>query len=108
VIQTFPGTLLYSNGQTSRLALAPKTPSYAQAINDCTVIVGAFGPFSDAYRAFIWDHTTGFRDLNTLIPRESGWTLESATGINNRGEIVGRGAPEAQEDGGFLLVPIRD
>jgi hypothetical protein len=43
--------------------------------------------------------------LNTLIPRGSGWTLESATGINDRGEIVGRGAPDGHEDGGFLLLP---
>jgi len=105
VIQTFPGTLLYANGQSTRIALAPKSPSYAQAINDCSIIVGAFGPYSDAYRAFIWQSATGFQDLNTLLPRGSGWTLESATGINDRGEIVGRGAPDGQEDGGFLLLP---
>ena len=108
VIQTFPGTMLYANGQSTRLALAPKSPSYAQAINDCSIIVGAFGPFSDAYRAFIWQNASGFQDLNTLIPRGSGWTLESATGINDRGEIVGRGAPDGHEDGGFLLLPTAE
>jgi uncharacterized membrane protein len=105
VIQTFPGTLLYANGHATRVTLAPRYPSYAQAINDCSVIVGAFGAFSDAYRAFIWQSDIGFQDLNTRIPRDSGWTLESATGINDRGEIVGRGAPDGEEDGGFLLLP---
>jgi hypothetical protein len=30
-------------------------------------------------------------DLNTLIPDDAGWDLISASGINNRGEIVGYG-----------------
>ena len=32
-------------------------------------------------------------DLNTLIPRHSGWKLTSATGINDQGQIVGEFKP---------------
>jgi probable HAF family extracellular repeat protein len=39
---------------------------------------------------FVWQ-AGRLRDLNTLIPANSGWTLEKATGINARGDIVGTG-----------------
>ncbi len=107
VIETFPGVLLYRDGRWDRLRLAPKVPSHPHAINDCGVIVGSFGPYSDADRAFAWEESAGFQDLNALIPADSGWTLESASGINNRGEIVGKGDAEGKQDGGFLLVPLQ-
>ena len=33
----------------------------------------------------------GGLDLNSLLPPNSGWTLTSATGINDAGQIVGYG-----------------
>jgi hypothetical protein len=45
--------------------------------------------------------------LNLRIASDSGWILESATSINDRGEIVGRGDYKGQDDAGFLLVPER-
>jgi uncharacterized membrane protein len=105
VIQGFPEVLLYRDGHLRRLKLAPRLPSHARALNDCGVIVGSFGPYADADRAFRWDESSGFSDLNALIPAGSGWTLESATGINNRGEIVGKGDNGGTDDSGFLLVP---
>jgi uncharacterized membrane protein len=105
IIETFPGVLLYREGRSDRVTLAPRLPSHPHAINDCGVIVGSFGPFSDADRAFAWQESAGFQDLNTLIPANAGWTLESASGINNRGEIVGKGDPEGKADSGFLLLP---
>ena len=44
------------------------------------------------------------QDLNTLIPIESGWELAAATGINNSGQIVGRGMISGQTHA-FLLTP---
>jgi hypothetical protein len=44
--------------------------------------------------------------LNSLIPGNSGWTLKSATAINDRGEIEGRGDFH-HDDRGFLLIPQR-
>jgi probable HAF family extracellular repeat protein len=104
VIESFPHVLIYANAKLVRLDLSAKYPSHAKAINNCDVVVGAFGPFSDAFRAFLWEKTTGFHDLNTLVA-DPEWKLEMATSINNRGEIVGYGDHGSDEDVGFLLVP---
>jgi len=118
VIQAFPGVYLYKGGELERLTLAPRFASHPHAMNACDLLVGAYGPYSDAERAFVWDRTTGFQDLNLLIPAGSGWKLESATGVNDRGEIVGRGDREGEpgerkhkhkseeDEVGFLLLPL--
>ncbi len=43
-------------------------------------------------------------DLNRLIPKRSGWTLEQAAAINSRGQIVGTGLYKGQPRA-FLLTP---
>ena len=43
-------------------------------------------------------------DLNALIPAHSGWVLETAQGINDRGQIVGRGLHDGKTRA-FLLTP---
>jgi len=96
---------LFADGKLTPLALSPKFPSRPRAMNNCGAIVGSFGSFADIERAFVWDSVQGFRDLNDLIPGNSGWKLEAATGINNRGEIVGWGDYQHRDDTGFLLVP---
>ena len=75
-------------------------------MNDCDVVVGGYGPDSDHYRAFVWSAAGGFRDLDSLVAADSGWTFESATAVNDRGEIVGEGVFHREETG-FLLVPRR-
>lgn len=105
VVQAFPDVFLYAGGSRTRLDLSSRYPSQPRAINNCDVIVGSFGPFSDAERAFIWSKSLGFRDLNTYVSADSGWKLESATGINDQGEIVGRGDYKGRDDVGFLLIP---
>ena len=44
------------------------------------------------------------RDLNGLIPADSGWTLENALDINDRGQIVGMGQLGGEQHA-FLLTP---
>ena len=105
VVQAFSEIFLYAEKSLARLELSPKYPSQPRALNNCDVIVGSFGPFADAERAFVWDRSRGFRDLNSHIPSDSGWKLESATSINDRDEIVGRGDYKGQDDTGFLLIP---
>jgi hypothetical protein len=73
-------------------------------MNDCDVVVGAYGPDSEHYRAFLWTEAQGFRDLNSFVPDDSGWELQSAAAINNQGEIVGSGEIRG-DDRGFLLIP---
>ncbi len=106
LVQSFSeGVLLYRQGTIQHLTLSSKHPNHPRAINNCGVIVGAFGPFSDAERAFVWDAISGFRDLNDLIPAKSGWKLETATAVNDRGQIVGWGEHDREDEAGFLLTP---
>ena len=53
---------------------------------------------------FIWSERNGMQDLNTLISTSSGWVLNSATGINIWGQIVGSGTLNGKVHG-FLLTP---
>lgn len=84
------------NGQLTPLgALANHTDSYAYDVNDGGVTVGSSAPFYGSpledIRAFVHSPGTGMQDLNDLIDSGSGWTLNSANGINNCGQIVGGG-----------------
>jgi hypothetical protein len=45
------------------------------------------------------------RDLNSLIPSNSGWSLTIATSINVRGQITGQGTINGEQHG-FLLTPV--
>jgi probable HAF family extracellular repeat protein len=84
------------NGQVQDLGLlAGGGYSYPADINNAGTIVG----YADApppgggfaQHAFISHDGNTMTDLNALLPAGSGWTLESAQGINDRGEIVGSG-----------------
>jgi probable HAF family extracellular repeat protein len=60
-------------------------------INDKGQVVGfSFpGPLGSG-RAFLWENGV-MTDLNTLIPRDSPWYLQSALSINEAGQIAGYG-----------------
>ena len=63
------------------------------------------GAYSNTSHAFIWTKRAGMRDLNDLIvPRHSGWVLQSAQAINLFGEIVGYGTINGHQHA-FLLTP---
>jgi len=104
-IQASSRIMRYDSGRLEEVSVPTRYPTHPRGINDCGTIVGSYGPFSDADRAFIWDKTTGFRDLNSLIEPDSGWKLETAAAINDNGEIVGKGDFGDDEDVGFLLIP---
>jgi probable HAF family extracellular repeat protein len=53
---------------------------------------------------FIWTQSSGIQNLNSLISTSSGWVLDSVTGINLWGQIVGSGTVN-DETHGFLLTP---
>ncbi|TMC32629.1 MAG: DUF3466 family protein [Chloroflexi bacterium] len=87
--------------------------SSALAINNAGTIVGySDGPDSDPYfHAVIWKNSS-IHDLNDLIPANSGLLLERASGINDKGQIVGTGYrlpvtgdPRFDEEHAYLLVP---
>jgi probable HAF family extracellular repeat protein len=79
--------------------------SAALAINSLAVMVGGseIVPGVFVQHAFIYD--TQMRDLNSLIPPNSGWVLGTATGINDFGQISGTGSIGGQSHA-FLLTPI--
>jgi probable HAF family extracellular repeat protein len=84
------------------------TYAAAQAINSTgreivgTSTVPSGGGYL-VYHAFVYG-AGRMADLNKLIPAGSGWVLQSATGLNDAGEIVGYGTYKGQLRG-FLLTP---
>lgn len=44
-------------------------------------------------------------DLNSLLPRDSDWVLEEASGINNRGQIIGHGTLNRRPLA-FIMTPV--
>ena len=60
-------------------------------INNGGQIVGFSipGPLGSG-RAFLWQNGV-MTDLNTLIPKDSGWYLQQAQSINDAGQIAGYG-----------------
>lgn len=93
---------LWREGKIVNLGtLSGSKNSTAFGINDSTQIVGT----SDN-RAFVWRQGK-MLDLNACLPSGSGWTLEEARTINNKGQIVGSGKMNGQEHM-FLLTPTAD
>lgn len=94
--------------------IAGDSVSAAAKINDFGFVIGASGtklnlqgsgaPLQVSGRPFVWSQGTGMQDLNTLIPRNSGWILNSVSDINVWGQIVGTGTFNGKPRG-FLLTP---
>lgn len=106
LVQAGRDVYLEQGGQSRRLDLAAGQDNTARAMNNCGFVVGGYGPDSERYRGFLWSAAGGFQDLNSLVAAGSGWTIQDALAINDRGEIVGK-ATHNREEGGFLLIPSR-
>jgi len=93
---------LYDGVSVNNLGtLSGGSSSGAYDINEFDVVVG-YSQSSNGNHAFIWDASTGMRDLNDLAG-DPNWVLVSATAINNAGDIVGTGLLNGQPHG-FLLT----
>jgi probable HAF family extracellular repeat protein len=114
-----PHAFVWSQGQSMQDlgALPGDTMSMACANNFFGQVIGTSGnsvveqPYRGilgitvAGRPFIWTQNSGMQDLNTKIRASSGWVLDTATGINFWGQIVGSGTRNGQAHG-FLLTPL--
>lgn len=78
----------------------------AYGINNLGQIVGGFDPGkpSTLWHAFLSNHGQAAVDRNSLLPSSSNWTLTSATGINDKGQIVGYGVDAAGDPHALLLT----
>jgi len=90
-----------TNGIQSIGTLPGATFCYGKGINSAGHIVG----HADGAAAFYYDGTT-LTNLNSLIPTNSGWNLLSAEGINDAGQIIGRGISPGGQPHAFLLTPL--
>lgn len=81
----------WKNGTIVDLGLAQGfTGGFAAALNDDGQIVGTAYDAKSNSHAVLWQNGS-MTDLNSLLPANSGWMLQSATGINDQGFIVGNG-----------------
>jgi len=88
------------------LSTASNIDFFGQVIGSSGNTLGSQGIFRVTVigRPFIWSQRSGMQDLNTLISAKSGWVLNTVTGINFWGQIVGSGTLKGQAHG-FLLTP---
>jgi probable HAF family extracellular repeat protein len=96
--------ILYRNGEMQDLGTLPGTSeSSGNGINRFGQVVGDSFSFPE-FHAFLYSHGA-MQALDSLIPPDSGWVLEFAQAINDRGEITGSGIHNG-ENHAFLLTPI--
>jgi probable HAF family extracellular repeat protein len=87
-------------------ALGTGRDSSAYGINASGQVVGYSQTVADdpGRHAFIWSAANGMQDLNDLTAG-SGWTLQEARAINDRGQIAGIGVAPSGKTEAFLLTP---
>jgi probable HAF family extracellular repeat protein len=103
---------LYGGGtmkDLGALSLGKDTSSEAHAINASAQVVGfsrweSYDLSSGSQRATLWQGNQK-TDINSLLPRNSGWVLTAAYGINDTGAIVGTGNHSGYGGRPFLLLP---
>ncbi|HEY8750740.1 MAG TPA: DUF3466 family protein [Tepidisphaeraceae bacterium] len=90
---------------TGLLPITSKLYSQAFSINNAGTAVGqSLDYFTDPGVATLWQDGQGY-DLNSLIPADSGWTLQQARAINDVGQVVGIGV-HAGTLHSYLLTPV--
>lgn len=94
----------WRSGVMTDLGSLGGSSSIAYCINNNSQIVGSTGKVGETKRAFLWQDGK-MVDLNTLLPANSGWTLEEATGISDSGQIIGFGNYQKNFRVAFLLTP---
>lgn len=103
---TFPrgkqAGFLWEHGQITLINAGPNA-LIPRRLNDQGQVVGKLFQGEGKSTAFLWQDGQ-LTDLNTLIPKDSGWVLTDATDINNHGQIVGSGEHDGKSHA-YLLTP---
>lgn len=76
----------------------------AMDINDQGKVVGYSNLSNGTMHAFVWQDGK-MTDLNSMLEPQCRCELEMATGINNKGQIVGWAKCNSPEERAFLLTP---
>ncbi len=99
---------VYSHGRMTDLGTLGGRDSLAAAINDNGAVVGTSLTSTSAVHGFIELHCR-MVDLNSVIPKESGFVITRADDINDRGQIVAQGYETSSPtvDRALLLNPTR-
>jgi probable HAF family extracellular repeat protein len=101
--------VLWENDAIKDLRLLDGNATIATSINNLGTVVGysftilAGSSIEKPQYAFVWKNGM-MRNLNRLLPANSGWELNTARAINNRGQIVGEGKYNGQQSA-YLLTP---
>jgi probable HAF family extracellular repeat protein len=97
--------VLWVKGKKIDLGTLGNDHSVALSINNAGKVVGYSKTSSDNNHAVLWNNNS-IKDLNNLIPPQSGWVLNFARDINDKGQIVGSGKINGQTHA-FLLTPVK-
>ncbi len=98
--------VLWNNGRIIDLVTPAGTKdSRALDINNSGQIVSSCGSATFRGGACLWENGR-IHDLNVLIPNSTGWILQTAQAVNDKGQIVGSGTHYGN-DRTFLLTPVR-
>jgi probable HAF family extracellular repeat protein len=97
----FNGSFIWHEGVTTPLPISGHDYGYGMAINNHGDVVGTVFGYSNG-EAVIW-RGGELITLTSVLPSGSGWILHEATGINDRGDIIGVGTHSGMRRG-FLLT----
>ena len=100
---------LYSGGAMVDLGtVSGLQHSQANGINGLGMVGGCASNDINLFDglAFLYSGSGPMQDLNGLIPPGSGWTLLSASGINDSGQICGYGVNPTGQTHAFRLDPV--
>ncbi|MDM5179306.1 hypothetical protein PO883_19115 [Massilia sp. DJPM01] len=96
---------LYTHGMTQVLGSMYGLAAWGTGLNNRGEVVGNLGgALQVPFFAFIYANGR-MSDLNTLIDPALGWTVYSAVGINDLGQIAAYGCHDSEGCGGLLLQP---
>jgi probable HAF family extracellular repeat protein len=105
----FPGGMtVWSEGipETPKPLAGTFSSPIPHDINSNGLVVGDIGySGKPEVEAFLWSHDQSFVDFSRMVINLGEWSLVSATGINDAGQIIGLGRLNGQLRG-FLLNPV--